>query len=102
MKTPLRSGPFTRRDFLGRVSLGVAALSLSSRLRAADAPPLKKLGVALVGLGNYSRGQLGPGLKLTNYCQLTGVVTGDRAKGERWAKDYGFSEKSIYSYDTMA
>jgi glucose-fructose oxidoreductase len=29
-------------------------------------------------------------------------VTGDRAKGERWAKDYGFPETSIYSYDTMA
>ena len=36
------------------------------------------------------------------HCRLAGVVTGDRAKGERWAKDYGFSEKSIYSYDTMA
>jgi glucose-fructose oxidoreductase len=104
MKTFSRhaTSPLSRRDFIGRVSLGAAALSLSSRLRAADLPPAKKLGVALVGLGNYSRGQLGPGLRLTQHCHLAGVVTGDRAKGEQWAKDYGFSEKSIYSYDTMA
>ena len=37
--------------------------------------------VALVGLGNYSRGQLGPALKLTQHCRLRGVVTGDPAKG---------------------
>jgi glucose-fructose oxidoreductase len=92
----------TRRDFIGRVSLGAAALSFSSRLRAADTPPAKKLGVALVGLGYYSRAELGPALKLTNHCRLAGVVTGDRAKGEQWAKEYGFSEKSIYNYETMA
>ena len=103
MNFPSRpSAPSTRRDFLGRLSFGAAALALASRLRAADAPPQKKLGVALVGLGYYSRGELGPALKLTNNCRLAGVVTGDRAKGEAWAKEYGFSEKSIYSYDTMA
>ncbi len=74
---------------------------MTSRLRAADAPTEKKLGVALVGLGNYSRGQLGPALKVTRNCRLAGVVTGDRAKGQSWAKEHGFSEKNIYSYDTM-
>ncbi|HEX2854650.1 MAG TPA: Gfo/Idh/MocA family oxidoreductase [Opitutaceae bacterium] len=104
MKTFPHGSPsaLTRRDFIGRVSLGAAALSLTSRLRAQDAPPGKKLGVALVGLGYYSRAELGPALKLTNHCRLAGVVTGDRAKGESWAKDHGFSEKSIYNYDTMA
>lgn len=92
----------TRRDFLGRVSLGAAALSLSPRLHSADAPTARKLGVALVGLGYYSRAELGPALKLTNHCRLAGVVTGDRAKGEQWAKDYGFSDKNIYDYETMA
>lgn len=73
--------------------------------RAADttAPsaPQKKLGIALVGLGSYSTGQLGPALRQTQHCRLAGVVTGSAAKGRRWASDYGFPEKNIYSYDTM-
>jgi len=40
-------------------------------------------------------------LKETTYCKLAGVVTGSREKGEQWARDYGFPEKNIYSYDTM-
>ncbi len=62
---------------------------------------MRKLGVALVGLGSYSTGQLGPALRQTQHCRLAGVVTGDPAKGRRWAADYGFPESSIYGYDTM-
>ncbi|HYC70307.1 MAG TPA: Gfo/Idh/MocA family oxidoreductase [Opitutaceae bacterium] len=90
----------SRRRFLGQVS-AAAALALSPRLLRAQAPAGKKLGVALAGLGGYSRGQLGPGLRLTQHCRLMGVVTGDRAKGQQWAKDYGFPEKNIWHYDTM-
>ncbi len=54
-----------------------------------------------MGLGSYSTGQLGPALKLTEHCRLMGVVTGSREKGLKWAQNYGFSEKNIYSYDTM-
>jgi glucose-fructose oxidoreductase len=74
---------------------------LAPRLRGQAATP-RKLGVALVGLGTYSRGQLGPALKLTEHCRLAGVVTGDRAKGLQWAKDYEFPEKNVLSYATMA
>jgi glucose-fructose oxidoreductase len=94
--------PVSRRRFLGGLS-AAATVALMPRMghAADDAAPAKKLGVALVGLGNYSRGQLGPALRQTKHCRLAGVVTGDAAKGRRWAQDYGFSEKSIYSYDTM-
>lgn len=61
----------------------------------------KKLGVALVGLGSYATGQLGPALRETKLCRLAGVVTGDPAKGERWSREYGFPESSVYGYDTM-
>ena len=98
--SPLRS-ELSRREFIGRLSLGAASLALVSRGRAAEVAP-KKLGVALVGLGGYSKGELGPALKLTQHCRLAGVVTGDRAKGAAWARDYGFPEKNIFSYDTMA
>ncbi len=63
--------------------------------------PKRKLGVALVGLGRYSANQLGPALRKTQHCRLAGVVTGDRAKGLKWARKYGFPETSVYGYDTM-
>jgi len=101
MATP----PVTRRRFLGNLSAAaLSALAVTPHLaQALDRPAsARKLGVALVGLGNYSRGQLGPALRETQYCQLAGVVTGDAAKGAKWARDYGFPEASVYGYDTMA
>ena len=99
---PSLASQVSRRTFIGQLSLGAAGLALAAQGRAANAPAKKKLGIALVGLGNYSKGQLGPALKVTEQCYLAGVVTGSREKGAAWAKDYGFPESSIYSYDTMA
>lgn len=90
----------TRRRFLGNLS-AVATLGLAPRFARAQTPA-HKLGVALAGLGNYSTKELGPALRLTQSCHLTGVVTGTPAKGARWARDHGFPEKNIYHYDTMA
>lgn len=91
----------TRRRFIGQLSVAAATLALSRRMTAADAGPSKKLGVALVGLGNYATRQLAPALRQTQFCRLAGAVTGSREKGEKLARDYGFSEASIYNYDTM-
>lgn len=60
--------------------------------------PRSKLGIALVGLGNYSTNQLGPALRYTELCELKGVVTGDPAKGRSWSEQYGFSRNNIYDY----
>ena len=64
--------------------------------------PGKKLGVALVGLGGYSTGELAPALREAKSCYLAGVVTGSPEKGRRWAHDFRFPERNIFSYDTMA
>jgi glucose-fructose oxidoreductase len=102
MKSPADS-PLSRRHFLGTSAVGAAALATGLRGAAPDLLQGKrKLGVALVGLGGYSRGQLGPALRETELCELRGVVTGDPDnKGQRWAREYGFSAKSVYSYETM-
>lgn len=102
MSTPQRFhfSPVSRRDFIGRISLGAASFALTSRLAAAAAEG-RKLGVALCGLGRYSTAELGPALKLTQHCRLMGVVTGAREKGLKWAADYRFPEKNIFSYETM-
>ena len=44
----------------------------------------EKLGVALVGLGYYSRDLLGPALQLTRHCELKGIVTGTPEKIPVW------------------
>jgi predicted dehydrogenase len=61
----------------------------------------KKLGLALVGLGNYSTGQLAPALKITTHCHLAGIVTGSFEKAEQWMKDYSIPEGNVYSYDNF-
>lgn len=101
MSTPIVFPIVSRRRFLGQLSTA-GVLALAPRWLFALDPAKRKLGVALVGLGGYSSGQLGPALKLTEHCRLAGVVTGSREKGAKWAKEHGFPETSIYSYDTMA
>ena len=79
------------------------APSLSSSLFAADtskATP-RKLGIALMGLGGYSKGQLAPALQETQHCRLAGVITGTPSKGEAWRKQYDLPENAVYSYDTF-
>ncbi|MFP4092604.1 MAG: Gfo/Idh/MocA family protein, partial [Cyclobacteriaceae bacterium] len=60
----------------------------------------RRLGIALVGLGNYSNGQLAPALQETEKCYLAGVVTGTPAKAEEWKEKYNIPEKNIYNYET--
>ncbi|MES2692645.1 MAG: Gfo/Idh/MocA family oxidoreductase [Verrucomicrobiota bacterium] len=98
MKTPRSS---SRRSFIGKVSVGAGALALGSQARAQVVSEPKRLGIALVGLGGYSTGQLAPALRMTKHCYLAGVVTGSREKGQKWAQEFGFPESSIYNYDTM-
>ncbi|MBK1438446.1 Gfo/Idh/MocA family oxidoreductase [Parapedobacter sp. ISTM3] len=60
--------------------------------------PREKLGVALVGLGEYSSGQLGPALKATAYCSLTAVVSGSEEKRKKWQDEYQLKSENLYSY----
>jgi glucose-fructose oxidoreductase len=90
----------SRRDFLR--GLGTAGLVAGIGLPARNAfGENRKLGIALLGLGRYSTGQLGPALRETKLCYLAGVVTGHPEKGEKWAGDYGLNQKNIYSYETF-
>jgi glucose-fructose oxidoreductase len=60
-----------------------------------------KLGVALVGLGYYSRDLLAPALQLTEHCELTGIVTGSPHKIPIWQKKYGIKDQNVYNYENM-
>ena len=89
----------SRREFAGAL-LATAAAPLWSRL-GCQTPPSRKLGFALVGLGNLSTNQLAPALQRTRYCRLAGVVTGTPAKAERWKAEYGIPDESVYDYATI-
>jgi glucose-fructose oxidoreductase len=95
----------SRRDFLRLVAAGSAALAggLTSRTLAEVAGPRngRKLGVALVGLGNYSTNQLRPALLQTKLCRLTGMVSGRPEVAARWARELGLPASSVYNYDNF-
>jgi glucose-fructose oxidoreductase len=94
----------TRRRFLQGIAGITAAVSAKTGLmKSANSTQKKdrKLGVALVGLGRYATGQLGPALRLTKNCELVSVVTGTPAKADAWAAEYKLDPKNIYNYETM-
>lgn len=61
----------------------------------------RKLGIALVGLGEYSDGQLAPALKQTKHCYLAGIVTGTPQKAEEWKRKYKIPPKNVYTYESF-
>ncbi|MEZ4773337.1 MAG: Gfo/Idh/MocA family oxidoreductase [Bacteroidia bacterium] len=97
-----------RRTFIRQSSLGLGAaalatsgLSLSALSACAQDESGKKLGIALVGLGNYAKNQLAPALLETKDCYLAGIVTGTPAKAEEWKAKYNIPDKNIYNYENF-
>lgn len=94
---------YTRRKFISTLATGSAFVMLpvfpkfSNKLFPND----RRLGIALVGLGNYSTNQLAPALQETSLCYLNGIVTGTPAKIEKWKNDYNIPDKNIYNYDNF-
>ena len=106
----------SRRKFLSQLSAGVGSslLAPSSLSMISSCSPgnssketastdtgeeKKKLGLALVGLGNYSTIQLAPALQECKNCYLAGIITGTPSKAEEWSAKYNIPEKNIYNYD---
>jgi predicted dehydrogenase len=68
-------------------------------------PPAERIGYAVVGLGRLTVGRLLPALAKCKYSRLSALVSGDRAKAQKLARQYGLAEQSIYDYasfDTIA
>lgn len=98
------SNDISRKDFLQKAGSSIAGASLIS---AVGFPSFiipkknEKLGVALVGLGSYSRGRLAPGLQKTEHCELRGIVTGTPSKIPKWQEKYSIPDQNVYNYQTM-
>ncbi|MBO0951628.1 Gfo/Idh/MocA family protein [Fibrella forsythiae] len=93
----------SRRRFLmnaGASALAIPTLTdaLGRPIQSDSAQPGRKLGIALVGLGYYSKNLLAPALQQTTNCRLAGIVTGTPAKAEEWMKKYDIPKGNVYDY----
>lgn len=92
----------SRRTFIKQFSTGLGIVTLAPSLSAFTLPTdKKKLGIALVGLGGYSKNQLAPALLETKDCYLAGIVTGTPSKVSEWQVKYNIPEKNCYNYQNF-
>ena len=92
----------SRRDFIRQSaasSIVAGALTSTSTIaqRVPD-PPGKKLGWAIVGLGNLAINQILPGFAKAEKSKLVAFVSGNRDKADKLAARYNVSAKNIYNY----
>src|SRR5215831_14889196 len=95
----------TRRGFMTRVGQGLVAANVAgtlftdahAQLRVPD-PPGKKLGWAIVGLGNLSINQILPAFAKCEKSKVVAFVTGHPDKAHKLALRYGVNPKNIYNY----
>ncbi|MGF7216266.1 putative dehydrogenase [Spirosoma lacussanchae] len=107
-----------RRDFIRQLGAAAVALPSLASLQACggssnnetagtDAAGSgrtesgRKLGIALVGLGKYSEGELAPALQETEYCRLAGIVSGTPEKIDKWKRKYDIPDQNAYTYKTF-
>ncbi len=61
-------------------------------------PPNERVGYAVVGLGRLTVGRLLPALAKSRYSRLAALVSGDRAKALKLARQHGLGDQAVYSY----
>jgi predicted dehydrogenase len=98
----------TRRGFITKVGQGLAAASVTGALLKdatalqpqllVPAPPGKKLGWAIVGLGSLAINQILPAFAKCEKSKVTALVSGHPDKASKLAQRYGVDPKNIYNY----
>jgi predicted dehydrogenase len=92
----------SRRHFMQGTAASVLASSAIAQLASAQAQAPaegKKIGYALVGLGNLTIRQILPALKVAKHSKAVALVSGDPAKAKKLAGEFGIDEsKGIYNY----
>jgi predicted dehydrogenase len=91
-RIPGQDEPEARPAFVGK----------SERRAAPESPPLppqRRVGFAVIGLGRLSLEAILPALASCKLVRLAAVMTGDKEKGARVARQYGAPADAVYGYD---
>jgi hypothetical protein len=96
----------TRRGFMTKVGGGLVAANVAgiflkdaaAQLRVPDAPG-KKVGYAIVGLGNLAIWQILPAFAKCEKSKVVALVSGHPDKANKIALRYGVNPKNIYNYE---
>ncbi len=99
----------TRRRFIAKVGQGLVAANVAAALFKGAAaqqpqlivpePPGKKLGWAIVGLGNLAIHQILPAFAQCEKSKVVALVSGHPDKANKLALRYGVNPKNIYNYE---
>lgn len=96
----------SRRGFIAKVSQGFVAANVAGAFLkeaitkevAAPDSPGKKLGWAIVGLGNLAIHEILPAFAKCEKSSVTALVSGHPDKANKLAQQYGVNSKNIYNY----
>ncbi len=88
---------FSRRHF---IRLGAAA-TVAPFFVHAQKTEEKRLGIALLGLGDYATNQLAPAIKKARNARVAGIVTGSPEKIPKWQKEYEIPDGNVYNYQNF-
>ena len=96
----------TRRGFITKVGQGLVGANVAGALLkeaaahqlAVPDPPGRKLGWAIVGLGNLSIHEILPAFAKCEKSRVTAFVSGHPDKANKLALRYGVNPKNIYNY----
>ncbi|MGH9512751.1 MAG: Gfo/Idh/MocA family protein [Terriglobales bacterium] len=95
----------TRRRFMAKMGKGLVVANVAgSLLKDATAqlvvpdPPGKKMGWAVVGLGNLAINQILPAFAKCEKSRVVAFVSGHPVKANKLALRYGVNPKNIYNY----
>lgn len=83
---------------LGNIIKPTRILAQAAPTNEPSLPPEKKLGWAIVGLGEFATKQIMPSFAECKKSKLVALVSGDRPKAEKYAQQYSINPKSIYNY----
>jgi len=98
-----------KADAVGQNTVGLPAIHASTeapdKIPGPFVSPSNRVGFAIVGLGHLSLGQILPAFAKSRYCRPVALVSGDRNKATKIARQYGIKDSAILdykSYDEIA
>jgi len=77
----------------------VTPLNTDARLKIL--PPDERVGYAVIGLGDLTSQELYPAFHLSGQSRLAALVSGDRDKATRQARQLGLRDDDVYTYDEL-